>query len=170
VFVDNRTRDLEAQHLSAEHTVLDDGFGAGSADCVGQRHHGGVQRRLGWQRLGLGLGQRRAVHPPDGGRIGERRGPAGQGAGGVAAIDDEVQMLYRVALGPQQTSTQGTPGLLVRIDPGGSVLDEGGSAGKAFRLTVGLTPLPSDEGAQLGLAETFPPLVFSYFFFPPRAP
>jgi hypothetical protein len=59
---------------------------------------------------------------------------------------------------------------VVGKDPAGAVLDCGGTAGKVLRAAVALSPLPPDEGAQLGLAKALPALVVGYFFFPPRAP
>ena len=81
-----------------------------------------------------------------------------------------MKVLDRKALGPEEGPAQGAGLVLAGEDPAGAVFDQCGAAGKSLSAAVLVPPPPSDEGAQLGLAESFPPLVVGYFFFPPRAP
>jgi len=191
VGVDDGPGHFEPQNLAAEDAVLDDGLGARGADDVGEGGDVGVERRLGRQRLGLGSHERRPVDAPDGRRTGECGRPAGEQAGAI--VDDNVQVVEREPLGPEQCPAQGARRLFVSEHPTGAVLDERRSPRKPLRAPVAVAPVPLDEGAQLGLAKglarplfdyigSFGPEaptariekgtrpVVGYFFFPPRAP
>jgi hypothetical protein len=170
VVIDNRTRDLEAEHLSAQDAVLDDRFGAGGTDHLGEGFYLGIERWLGRQWRGRRLDQLRAVDPPHRRWIGEGGRPPSQGTGSLGVIDKEVEVLDREAMGPQEGLAEAALGLLVGENPCSAVLDERGAAGKALGSAVALAPTPPYEGAQLGLAKGRSPLVLDYFLFPLRAP
>jgi hypothetical protein len=167
VVVDPGPRHLESEDLPAQHAVLDDRFGARGADDVSEGFHVGIERRFGRQRCGRRPRQLGAVDAPDGGRVGEGGGPPGKRAG--IRVDEDVKVLERKALSPEQRLAQGALRLLVGVDPPGPVLDQRGPTGEALRAPLRLPRLPSDEGAQLGLAEGSLPFV-GYFLFPLRAP
>ncbi|MFL5910119.1 MAG: hypothetical protein ACJ768_06060 [Gaiellaceae bacterium] len=167
VGLDDSPGHFEPENLAAENAVLDDGLGARGSDDVGKGGDVGVERRLGRQRLGLGWHERRTVDAPDGRLTGKGGRPAGEQAGAV--VDDNVQVVEREPLGPEQCPAQGARRLLVSEHPTGAVLDERCSSREPVRAPVAVAPVPLDEGAQLGLAKG-PLPVFGYFFFPPRAP
>jgi hypothetical protein len=168
VGVDQGSRHFETKDLTAQDALLDDGFGAGRPNDIGEGGDVRGERRLRAQRLGLGSHERRAVDAPDGRRTGECGRPAGEQAG--STIDDEVQFLEREPLGPEQSPAQGARRFLVSEHPTGAVLDERSSSREPLRPAVAIAPAPLDDGAQLGLAEGLLPLLVGYFFFPPRAP
>jgi len=172
--VDDRPGHFESEDLAAQHPVLDNRLGAGGADHVDKGFDVGIEERFGRQRRGCGGRQPGAVDAPDGGRVGEGGGTPGKRAG--VRVDEDVKILERKALRPEQRLAQGALRLLVGVDPPGAVLycravcDQRGPTGEALRTPLCLAPLPSDEGAQLGLAEALPPFVLGYFLFPLRAP
>jgi len=81
-------------------------------------------------------------------------------------------MLERLPLGPQQNLAQGARRLLVGEDPPGVPLNERGATRKPLGSPLCFSPLPTDKGAQLGLAKGPAPVVaqVGYFLFPLRAP
>jgi len=168
VLVENGACHLEAEDLTAEHPVLDDRFGAGGADDVGEGRHLWVEWRLRRVRLRLGGRQRRAVDAPDRRRAAEGRGAAGKNA--RVLVDEQVEVLDREPLGPQQGAAQRPLWLVFGKDPARAVVNRGGPSGKALGAPVPLAPVAPDEGAQLGLTERLAALTLGYFLFPLRAP
>jgi hypothetical protein len=171
VFVDDDTRHLQPKDLATEYAVLDDRFRTGGAHDVGQRCHTRIERRRGRDRPGLRRRQRGAVDAPDPGRLRERARPAGENSGGLAVIDEEVQMLDRQTPRPEEPPAEGPRRLLVSENPTGRALDRGGASRKALVSSVALAPLALDEGAQLRPAKGLLPVSVGYYFLVPlRAP
>jgi hypothetical protein len=168
VGVDDGAGHLEAEYLAAQHAVFDDRVGTGGADDLGEGRDEEIDRRLRRERVGLGDRQRGVLDAPHRRRCGEGGCPAGEHAG--LLVDEKVQVLDREAQSPEQCPSQGARRFLVSEDPARAVLDERRTTGKVLGAPVRLSPLPSDEGAQLGLAKALRPLGVGYFFFPPRAP
>jgi hypothetical protein len=134
---------LEAQHLSHEPAELGDHVATGVPEDRRPQLQLGVEGRGRRERLGFGpLEAATADEEHLGDRIGEQRGPPGQGA--RAGLDDEVQLRDAGAAGPGQGSAQRALGGVLDEDPGRAVPDQRGAGGEGARPEI----LP-DEGPEL---------------------